>query len=203
MQALQALQKVTSSTYGKTLARRNIPGKNGVIHMQIRLIQFGDNRITTVESIVARKKQQMTEDEELYVDTAESEHIEMYLKAIWYIRERGEEVKVSSIAKLLNVTQPSVVQMLRKLNISKFVRYSKGSVEMTTKGEHIGKKMMRNTRLLEVLMKDALKIDVDEEMICGIEHHMKDMFTDALCTLLKHPQKCPHGHKIPKGKCCS
>jgi DtxR family Mn-dependent transcriptional regulator len=200
---LQALQKVTSSIYGKTLTRRNIPGKNGVIHIWIRLIQFGDNRITTVESIVARKKRQVTEDEELYVGTAESEHIEMYLKAIWYIRERGEEVKVSSIAKLLNVTQPSVVQMLRKLNISKFVRYSKGSVEMTTEGEQIGKKMMRNTRLLEVLMNDALKIEVDEEMICGIEHHMKDMFTDALCTLLKHPRKCPHGHKIPKGKCCS
>jgi DtxR family transcriptional regulator, Mn-dependent transcriptional regulator len=197
------LQKVISNTYGKTLARRSIPGKNGVIHVQIRLIQFGENRITTVESVVARKKQQVTKDEELYVGTAESEHIEMYLKAIWYIRERGEEVKVSSIAKLLNVTQPSVVQMLRKLNISQFVRYSKGSVEMTTEGEYIGRKMMRNTRLLEVLMKDALKIEVDEEMICGIEHHMKDMFTDALCTLLKHPRRCPHGHKIPNGKCCS
>jgi DtxR family Mn-dependent transcriptional regulator len=197
------LQKVTSSTYGKTLARRSIPGKNGVIHVQIRLIQFGENRITTVESVVARKKQQVTKDEELYVGTAESEHIEMYLKAIWYIRERGEKVKVSSIAKLLNVTQPSVVQMLRKLNLSQFVRYSKGSVEMTTEGEYIGRKMMRNTRLLEVLMKDALKIEVDEEMICGIEHHMKDIFTDALCTLLKHPRRCPHGHKIPNGKCCS
>ena len=117
-----------------------------------------------MESVVARKKQQVTTDEELYVGTAGSEHIEMYLKAIWYIRERGEEVKVSSIAKLLNVTQPSVVQMLRKLNRSQFVRYSKGSVEMTTKGEHIGKKMMRNTRLLEVLMKDALKIEVDDEI---------------------------------------
>jgi DtxR family Mn-dependent transcriptional regulator len=203
MQALQALQKVTSSTYGKTLAIRNILDKNSVIPLQIRLIQFGENRITTVESVAARKKQQVTKDEELYVGTAESEHIEMYLKAIWYIREKGEEVKVSSIARLLNVTQPSVVQMLRKLNIAQFVHYSKGSVEMTAEGEHIGKRMMRNTRLLEVLMKDALKIEVDEEMICGIEHHMKDMFTDALCTLLEHPRKCPHGHEIPKGKCCS
>ncbi|HYX72048.1 MAG TPA: hypothetical protein VE732_04700, partial [Nitrososphaera sp.] len=92
--------------------------------MQIRLIQFGENRITVLESAVARKKQQVTKDEELYVDTAESEHIEMYLKAIWYIRERGKEVKVSSIAKLLNVTQPSVVQMLRKLNSSQLVHYS-------------------------------------------------------------------------------
>jgi DtxR family Mn-dependent transcriptional regulator len=197
------LQKVTSSTYGKTLAIRNILCKNSIIPLQIRLIQFGENRITTVESVAARKKQQVTKDEELYVGTAESEHIEMYLKAIWYIREKGEEVKVSSIARLLNVTQPSVVQMLRKLNIAQFVRYSKGSVEMTPEGEHIGNKMMRNTRLLEVLMKDALKIEVDEEMICGIEHHMKDMFTDALCTLLEHPRKCPHGHEIPKGNCCS
>ena len=39
-------------------------------------------------------------EEQLYVGTAESEHIEMYLKAIWCIRERGEEVKVSSIKKV-------------------------------------------------------------------------------------------------------
>jgi DtxR family transcriptional regulator, Mn-dependent transcriptional regulator len=43
------------------------------------------------------------EKEQLYVGTAESEHIEMYLKAIWYIREQGEEVNVSSIAKVLNI----------------------------------------------------------------------------------------------------
>lgn len=142
-------------------------------------------------------------DEELFVGTAESEHVEMYLKAIWFIRERKQDVKVSSIAKLLGVTQPSVVQMLRKMNESRLVMYSRGSVEMTGEGDAIGKQMMRNTRLLEVLMKDSLKIEIDEEMVCGIEHHMKPIFTDALCTLLKHPRKCPHGHVIPRGKCCS
>jgi len=155
-----------------------------------------------VESAVARKRP-FSNDEELFVGTAESEHVEMYLKAIWYIRERGDDVKVSSIAKLLSVTQPSVVQMLRKLDGMQLVRYGKGSVEMTGEGDRIGKQMMRNTRLLEVLMKDALRIEIDEEMVCGIEHHMKDIFTDALCTLLKHPRKCPHGHVIPRGKCCS
>jgi Mn-dependent DtxR family transcriptional regulator len=25
-------------------------------------------------------------------------------------------------------------------------------------------------------------------MACGIEHHMKNIFTDALCALLKHPR---------------
>ena len=148
------------------------------------------------------KRPKKTEEEELFVGTAESEHVEMYLKAIWYIRERGDDVKVSSIAKLLNVTQPSVVQMLRKLNGSGLVHYGKGSVRLAEEGDRIGKQMIRNTRLLEVLMKDALKIEIDEEMVCGIEHHMKNIFTDALCTLLKHPRKCPHGHDIPMGRCC-
>jgi len=31
--------------------------------------------------------------EELYVGTAHSESLEMYLKAIWHIAERGNEVK--------------------------------------------------------------------------------------------------------------
>ena len=144
-----------------------------------------------------------TNEEQLYVGTAESEHIEMYLKAIWCIRERGEEIKVSSIAKVLNIRQPSVVEMLQKLNDSNLVRYQKGSlVQLTTEGNRIGKQMIRNTRLLEVLMKDALRMEIDEEMVCGIEHHMKNIFTDALCTLLKHPSKCPHGHDIPRGQCC-
>jgi DtxR family transcriptional regulator, Mn-dependent transcriptional regulator len=146
----------------------------------------------------------MNQEEELYVGTAELEHIEMYLKAIWHIREKKEQVKVSSIAKILNVTQPSVVQMLHKLNDSKLVEYRKGNtiMEMTLEGEKIGEKMIRNTRLLEVMMKESLKIEIDEEMVCGIEHHMKDIFTDALCTLLKHPRKCPHNFDIPVGNCC-
>ena len=63
--------------------------------------------------------------------------------------------------------------------------------------------MIRNSRLLEVLMDSALKIGIDEEMVCGIEHHMNKQFTDALCTMLHHPRKCPHNLAIPKGECCA
>ena len=93
--------------------------------------------------------------------------------------------------------------MLQKLNNANLVDYKKGKiVQMTKEGKRIGKQMIRNTRLLEVMMKDALKIEIDEEMVCGIEHHMKSIFTDALCTLLRHPRKCPHGNIIPQGNCC-
>jgi DtxR family Mn-dependent transcriptional regulator len=141
-------------------------------------------------------------DEILFVGTAELEHIEMYLKAIWHIKERGEDVKISTIAKMLNVRQPSVVQMLKKLNIKNLVNYNKAGVKLTEEGQTVGANMMRNSRLLEVLMETTLKVEIDEEMVCGIEHHMKKEFTDALCTMLKHPRKCPHDREIPMGECC-
>jgi len=144
----------------------------------------------------------MTE-ESLFVGTAEAEHVEMYLKAIWHMREREDDVKISTIAKMLNVRQPSVVQMLKKLNDKNLVSYNKAGVKLTEEGEEIGASMMRNSRLLEVLMDSALKVEIDEEMVCGIEHHMKKQFTDALCTMLNHPRKCPHDHEIPMGECCS
>lgn len=141
-------------------------------------------------------------DETLFVGTAEAEHVEMYLKAIWHIKERGGEVKISTIAKMLNVRQPSVVQMLKKLNGKNLVNYNKAGVFLTEEGERVGASMMRNSRLLEVLMESALKVEIDEEMVCGIEHHMNEQFTNALCTMLKHPRKCPHDHEIPMGDCC-
>jgi DtxR family transcriptional regulator, Mn-dependent transcriptional regulator len=152
--------------------------------------------------VVKIMRREDTPEEGLYLGTAESEHIEMYLKVIWYIREKGEEVKVSSIAQLLNVKQPSVVQMLKKLDNLNLLKYTPREIQITSEGERVGKQMVRNTRLLEVLMRDALKIQIDEEMVCGIEHHMKHVFTEALCTLLNHPRQCPHGHDIPKGRCC-
>jgi len=142
------------------------------------------------------------EEETLFVGTAEAEHVEMYLKAIWHIKESGGDVKISTIAKMLNIRQPSVVQMLKKLNVKNLVEYNKAGVNLTEEGETIGSSMMRNSRLLEVLMESALKVKIDEEMVCGIEHHMNKQFTDALCVMLKHPRKCPHDHEIPMGECC-
>ncbi len=141
-------------------------------------------------------------EETLFVGTADSEHTEMYLKAIWHLLERGEQCRINSIAKMLNIKQPSVIQMLRKLNEQGLVVYNKNGIKLTESGHKIATTMMRNSRLLEVMMENALKVEIDEEMVCGIEHHMKKQFTDALCTMLNHPRKCPHNYDIPQGVCC-
>ena len=94
------------------------------------------------------------------------------------------------------------IMMINLENLQELVEYNKAGVFLTENGEKVGSNMMRNSRLLEVLMDSALKVDIDEEMVCGIEHHMNKQFTDAMCTMLNHPRKCPHNHKIPKGECC-
>ena len=144
----------------------------------------------------------LDDDEVLFVGTAEAEHTEMYLKAIWHIKEKGDDVKISTIAKRLNVRQPSVVQILKKLSQRELVKYNKAGVSLTESGEKIAASMIRNSRLLEVLMASALKIDIDEEMVCGIEHHMNKQFTEALCVMLQCPSKSPRGRDIPMGDCC-
>ena len=141
-------------------------------------------------------------EEMLFVGTAVGEHIEMYLKAIWHLMERGEQCRINSIAKMLNIREPSVIQMLKKLKGQDLIVYNKNGIKLTESGQKIATSMMRNSRLLEVMMESALKVKIDEEMVCGIEHHMKKQFTDALCTMLNHPRKCPHGHEIPIGECC-
>jgi len=94
--------------------------------------------------------------------------------------------------------------MYKKLAEQGFVKYYPyRGVRLAKKGSVIARRVVRNHRLIEVLMKQTLTIDVDENIACGIEHHMTKEFTNALCTLLNHPIKCPHGNTIPAGSCCS
>ncbi len=152
----------------------------------------------------ARAKLKPADEEELFVPAVTSEHTEMYLKAIWLIQERGElPVRIGSIAHMLKVAPPSVVGMLKELSSHGYLRYlTRKGAELTQNGEEIGRRMVRNTRLVEVLMKDRLRLEVDERVACGIEHHMSKEFSDALCRLLDHPRRCPHGNAISLGNCC-
>lgn len=134
-----------------------------------------------------------------------SEHVEEYLEALWISEERGQPIaKVSWVARKMDVAPPSVVEMYKKLanqNLVKYYPYR--GVRLSKMGTIIARRVIRNHRLVETLMKQTLNINVDENIACGIEHHMTNEFTDALCTLLKHPKKCPHGNAIPTGSCCA
>jgi len=139
----------------------------------------------------------------LYIAPVTSEHTEEYLEAVWLLEATESPVKITTISQRLNIAPPSAVQMLKKLEAKGYVKYKvREGVILTRKGKKIGQQMVRNGRLIERLMADSLGIEADPKIACGIEHHMTEEFADALCILLKHPEKCPHGQDIPKGKCC-
>jgi len=140
----------------------------------------------------------------VYLQPVQDTHAQMYLEAIWLIQERTQNhARVSAIAEKLGVTDPSVVEMLKRLRRKGMIQYrNREGTRLLPKGRTIGKAMARNGRLLEVLMRNKLEIPVDPRAVNGIEHYLTERFADALCTMLNHPKKCPHGNLIPQGKCC-
>jgi DtxR family Mn-dependent transcriptional regulator len=133
-----------------------------------------------------------------------SESAEEYLEALWVSEESGEKLAhIKWVAGHLGISAPSAVEMLKKLEKEGFVVYeARQGIQLTDKGKEIARRIIRGHRLIEVLMKKTLKTEVREKTVCGMEHHMDEEFMDALCTLLEHPRRCPHGNVIPKGKCC-
>jgi DtxR family Mn-dependent transcriptional regulator len=133
-----------------------------------------------------------------------SESVEEYLETLWISEEHGEKLAhLTWIADHLGIAAPSALEMLKKSEKEGLVIYkARKGIELTAKGRKIARRIIRAHRLTEVLMRETLKTDIREETVCGMEHHMDEEFMDALCTLLNHPTKCPHGNPIPKGKCC-
>lgn len=133
-----------------------------------------------------------------------SERAEEYLELLYVLEEQGLGlVRIRRVSKELGISAPSAVQMLKRLTADGLVEYHKREgVRLTKAGRDAARAIVRNHRLIETLMKKTLGKDVDETVVCGLEHHMSEEFANAICTLLGHPSTCPHGNTVPSGDCC-
>jgi DtxR family Mn-dependent transcriptional regulator len=133
-----------------------------------------------------------------------SENVEEYLEFLYMVEEKGGKLaRINEVAEGLKIAPPSAVQMLRKMEKNGLIKYeARVGVSLTPKGRRTARKVVRNHRLAELLLKEILGIKVDEEAVCGLEHHISGKIADAVCTRLNHPRKCPHGNDIPSGSCC-
>lgn len=80
-----------------------------------------------------------------------------------------------------------------------------GQAEFTPKGEQRARDVIRRHRLAERLFRDVLSISDEVEIessACKFEHILSPEVTDRMCSLLGHPDACPHGSPIPRGECC-
>ncbi len=81
---------------------------------------------------------------------------------------------------------------------------SKGILSLTREGQVQAADAIRRHRLAERLLTDVLKTEearVDQDA-CRLEHALFEGVDESICTLLGHPQFCPHGKPIPRGRCC-
>ncbi len=123
-----------------------------------------------------------------------SESVEDYLRAIHSFNEKGELAKNTDLAKQLNVSPPSVTQMLQRLADEGLVEYTpyKGTM-LTGKGMAHAQKIVRKHRLLERFLHDVLGMGKNKihNEASRLEHGLSDEAAAALCQTLENPETSP------------
>ena len=131
----------------------------------------------------------------------ESASREDYLRAVYHLMEENKEVRSVEVADYLNVTKPSVSEMLKGLSKEGLIQYKKYSkVKLTGKGHKIARNLTSKHRIIESFLKNMLKIN--EKSVHEEAHRLEHAFSDdsigKLRKLLGNPKQDPHGKPIPR-----
>ncbi len=123
-----------------------------------------------------------------------------YLKALYALAPGGETVATSQLAHRLEVSAPSVTNMLGRLAAERLVAHTpRAGARLTAEGRRHALEMVRRHRILETFLVRVLGFDWSEvhEDAEVLEHHVSDRVLQAIDRLVGHPHEDPHGHQIP------
>jgi DtxR family Mn-dependent transcriptional regulator len=127
-----------------------------------------------------------------------SENAEEVLEKLWIslVEKEGERVPKKFIGE---------GDVLTELLNNKLITEDKKGFRLTTKGKDVAEGVIRRHRLAERLFHDLIRMNKRsmESPACQFEHLLiSGEVEEGVCTLLGHPKECPHGRRIPKGRCC-
>jgi DtxR family transcriptional regulator, Mn-dependent transcriptional regulator len=120
--------------------------------------------------------------------------MENYLEAIYNLDHEKRVVRVKDIAKRLGVKMPTVTNMLKTLNDRGLINYERYEfLELTDKGEGVGKEIDKRHRILRDFLTDILGIDFEkaDEEACCMEHAIGPGTMDRLVAFMAFIQACP------------
>jgi DtxR family transcriptional regulator, Mn-dependent transcriptional regulator len=120
--------------------------------------------------------------------------MEDYLEAIFDLDRMKKVVRVKDIAKRMDVKMPTVSSMLKTLNDRGLVNYEKYEyVELTKKGEDVGKEMRHRHEVLLRFLTDILQIEfqIANEEACKMEHTLSPETLSSLTDFMEFIQTCP------------
>lgn len=130
-----------------------------------------------------------------------NEEQEEILEAIWIAGEY-KNCSMDSVRNLcvIDFSDADVAELEQK----GLVVRNADKVLFSGEGKKISEGIIRRHRLAEVLVTSILKLKESdmEKVACKVEHALLPEVEESICTLLGHPELCPDGKPIPKGRCC-
>lgn len=88
---------------------------------------------------------------------------EEYLKTIYILSKTEKEIRVTDIAKKLEITKPSVnraIKSLKNLNLLNYETY--GTISLTKEGENLSQEILRKEDLLKLFLINVLGVEKDK-----------------------------------------
>lgn len=129
-----------------------------------------------------------------------SEQVENYLKNIYKLQESEGKVTTSLLSEKLQISPPSVSEMIKRLAEEGSLKYTPyRGVELTEQGRRKALRIIRRHRLWELFLVEVLKYNWDEidEEAERLEHITSEKLEQRLDAALGYPTKDPHGDAIP------
>jgi DtxR family Mn-dependent transcriptional regulator len=122
-----------------------------------------------------------------------SSNIEDYLEKIYlFIQKHDRPVRTTELAQLLNINPSAITSMAKKLHSKGYILYEPYiGIRLTEKGEKVAKKIIRKHELIELFLRDYLKLDGKKasEEACKIEHVISDETIEKLYDYMNKSKK--------------
>ena len=89
-----------------------------------------------------------------------SKSLEEYVKTMYILQQKNGNIRVTDVAEKMNCSKPSVNKAINILKDNKLVNYeSYGTIELTTDGENLAKKILETYDIVLLFLKDVLGIE--------------------------------------------
>tara|TARA_B100000902_G_C27148855_1_gene832632 strand:- start:33 stop:698 length:666 start_codon:yes stop_codon:yes gene_type:complete len=126
--------------------------------------------------------------------------IENYLKALYALSQNNGVVSLTDLSKELEVSLPTVNNMVKKLQEKGWINYQKYKpIKLTKAGRLRAASVIRKHRLTEMFLVKIMGFGWEEvhDIAEQIEHIKSDIYFERMDELLGFPTTDPHGSPIP------
>jgi DtxR family transcriptional regulator, Mn-dependent transcriptional regulator len=127
---------------------------------------------------------------------------EEYLQIIYWLQEAGLPMTGANIARAMQVSAPTVHEMIGRLEEDGYVtRAADKSLSFTESGRDHASQIVRRHRLIERFLTDVFDIPWDQvhEEAEKLEHWMSPVVEERMLRAIGDAKTCPHGHPIFEG----